>query len=473
MPGPTTPLHCRQTPHRVAVLGIILVSYLMIVLDISIVITALPKIRDSLGFSATGLSWVQSAYTLTFGGLLLLGARAGDILGRRLMFIVGLALFTVASLAIGAAQSAAWLIAARAVQGIGAAVLAPSTLALLSINFAEGQERTRAVGYYGAVAGIGASIGLVLGGILADRLSWRLAFFINLPIGMALMLGARRYLAETVRRPGRFDVAGALSSTAGMGALVFGIIRSAASGWGDAWALGAITIGVALLALFVLIEWRAKQPVMPLRLFANRERNGAYAARALFLGGMMGFWFFTTQFLQGVLGYSAFAAGLAFLPMTVANFATALAVPKFTRRFGNGTVMMAGIGIALLGMLVLSRVSADTPYAIGVMLPMVMIGMGQGYSLSPLTIAGIAGVPAEDAGAASGLVNVAHQLGGSLGLGILTVIFANASSNALNATDVLTHRIAAALTGSAVMLALALTLVIGLIVQPFSRGKPA
>lgn len=213
--------------HRTAVLVIILVSYFMIVLDISIVITALPKIHHSLGFSATGLSWVQNAYTLAFGGLLLLGARAGDILGRRRMFIAGIALFTAGSLAVGLAQSVSWLIGARVSQGIGAAILAPSTLALLSDNFPEGYERTRAVAYYGSVAGVGASIGLVLGGILTDLLSWRVGFFINVPIGIAMMLAAPRYLAETRQHPGRFDLAGTMSSTLGMTALVYGIVRSA------------------------------------------------------------------------------------------------------------------------------------------------------------------------------------------------------------------------------------------------------
>src|SRR5712691_10941232 len=283
---------------RTAVLAIILVSYFMIVLDISIVITGLPKILESLSFSATGLSWVQNAYTLAFGGLLLLGARAGDILGRRRMLIAGLALFTAASLGVGIAQSAAWLIAARALQGVGAAILAPSTLALLTTNFREGPERTRSLAYYAAVAGVGASVGLVLGGIVADWLSWRVGFFINVPIGIALMLGAQRYLGETERRSGEFDVAGALTSTLGVTAVVYGLVRSASTGWSDRVTVAALTAGVVLLALLVLNEWRAKRPIMPLRLFASRERVGAYAARVLYLGAMMGFWFFTTQFLQ-------------------------------------------------------------------------------------------------------------------------------------------------------------------------------
>jgi EmrB/QacA subfamily drug resistance transporter len=448
------------------VLAIILASYLMIVLDISIVITALPKIQADLHFSPTALSWVQTAYTLFFGGLLLLGARAGDILGRRRMFIAGLALFTAASLAITLAQSSGWLLAARAVQGIGAAILAPSTLALLSTNFAEGSERTRAVAYYGAVAGIGASLGLVLGGLLTDWISWRAGFFINVPIGIAMMLAAPRYLAETEPRPGQLDVAGALSSTFGMSALVYGIVRSATAGWSDPITLAALAGGIALLVLLVFNEGRAKQPIMPLRLFASRERSGAYAARILFLGAMMGFWFFLTQYLQRVLGFSPLAAGFAFLPMTVANFAVAVAVPRLTHRFGNAHLLAAGLATTLVGMVWLSRLSADTSYLIGIALPMLLIGAGQGATLSPLTTAGIAGVAPEDAGAASGVVNVAHQLGGSLGLGVLVVVFAAAGSAALDTRATLAHRIAVSLTGGSAMLALALVLVVALIVRP-------
>jgi len=449
-----------------AILAIVLVSYFMIVLDISIVITALPKIKAGLGFSSTGLSWVQNAYTLAFGGLLLLGARAGDMLGRRRMFIAGLALFTGASLAVGSAQSLVWLIAARAIQGIGAAVLAPSTLALLSTNFPEGSQRTRAVAYYGAVAGVGASVGLVLGGILTDLISWRVGFFINLPVGIALMFAAPRHIGESERRAGRFDLTGTLSSTLGMSALVLGIVRSATAGWHDPVTVASLSAGGILLALLVLNEWRAEQPIMPLRLFANRERAGAYAGRILFLGAMMGFWFFMTQFLQGVFGYSPLQAGIAFLPMTMANFAMALAVPRLTHRIGNARLLAVGLTLALFGMFWLSRLSSETPYVMGIALPMVLIGLGQGATLSPLTVSGVAGVSAEDAGAASGLVNVTHQLGGSLGLGILVVVFARAGSGALAARELLARRVASSLAAGTIMLALALAVVVTLIVQP-------
>ena len=443
------------------VLAIVLVSYLMIVLDISIVITALPKIRQTLAFSATGLSWVQNAYTLAFGGLLLLSARAGDILGRRKLFVAGLALFTAASLAIGLAPSAAWLIGARAVQGVGAAILAPSSLALLSINFREGPERTRALAWYAATAGVGASIGLVLGGVLADWLSWRVGFFINVPIGLALMLAARRYVAETATRKGAFDLAGSLTSTIGMTSLVYGIVHAASAGWTDPVTLATLAAGVLLLAAFTAIEAKAQQPIMPLRLFASRERSAAYAARLLFLGSMVGFWFFTTQFLQGVLGYRPATAGLAFLPTTLPNFAAAMLVPVLSKRLGNGRLLAIGLALALAGMAWLSLLSASTPYLTGVALPMVLIGLGQGLSLGPLTVAGVAGVGFEDVGTASGLVNVAHQLGGSLGLAALMAVFTLAGHDAP-----LAHQIAAAFTAGTAMMAGALAIVVVFIVRP-------
>ncbi len=294
-----------------AVLAVIVVSNLMIVIDVSIAITGLPKMRESLYISAAHLSWVHNAYALAFGGLLLLGARAGDILGRRRMFIVGLALFTMASLVIGLAPSAAWLLAARAVQGAGAAVLAPSTLALLSTNFAPGPARTRALSYYTSAIGVGATAGLVLGGLFADLVSWRAGFFINLPIGVALFVAARRYLAETPKAAGKLDVVGAFTSTLGMGSLVYGIVRTAEAGWSDTITVASLAAAAILITGFIVNETRAAQPILPLRLLMNRQRSGAYAARMLFLGGMAGFWFFTTQFLQGVLGYRPLTAGLA------------------------------------------------------------------------------------------------------------------------------------------------------------------
>jgi EmrB/QacA subfamily drug resistance transporter len=442
-------------------LAIILASYLMIVLDVSIVINALPKIHHALGFSSTGLSWVQNAYTLSFGGLLLLGARAGDILGRRRMFVVGIALFTLASLAAGLAQSAAWLLAARSLQGVGAAIAAPSTLALLTASFPEGPERTRAVAYYGAVAGGGGSVGLVLGGVLTDWLSWRWGLFINVPIGIALILAAPRVLPESERRSGHFDLAGAASSTLGMFALVYGIVRAATDGWSDRLTVASLTGGLLLLALFVLNERRARQPITPLHLFRSRERAGAYVARILFVGAMFGQFFFLTQYLQGVLHYSPLEAGVAFLPLTLVMFSMVFVVPRLSARLGSARLLAGGVATALVGMTWLSQLSAGTSYLTGVAIPMVILGVGAGAAFTPLTALGVAGVGAEDAGAASGLVNVAHQLGGSLGLGVLVTVFASATPSAG-----LAHAISTALTAGTGMLALALAVVVVVIRRP-------
>jgi EmrB/QacA subfamily drug resistance transporter len=451
---------------RSRLLAVILGSYLMIVLDVSIVINALPRIHHALGFSPTGLSWVQNAYTLTFGGLLLLGARAGDILGRRRMFVAGIALFSLASLAAGAAQSAAWLLAARGVQGVGAAVAAPSTLALLMTSFPEGRERNRAIAYYAAVASGGASVGLVLGGILTSWLSWRWGLFVNVPVGALLVVAAPRVLHETERRRGHFDLAGAFTSTAGMSAIVYGIVRAGTAGWSDRITVTSFVTGVVLLAAFFFNERRAAQPITPMRLFASRERVGAYVARVLFVGGMFGVFFFLSQYLQSVLGFSPVEAGVAFLPLTLMIFATTHFVPDLVGRFGNTRVLMGGILVALVGMVWLSRIGADTPYVTGVAIPMAILGIGAACAFTPLTTAGVAGVAAEDAGAASGLVNVAHQLGGSLGLGVLVTVFASTQSSGL------APAISASLTVGAGMLALALGVVLFVVRRPRPAVEP-
>jgi EmrB/QacA subfamily drug resistance transporter len=444
------------------VLAIVVVCQLMIVLDASIVITALPKIHRALGFSTTSLSWVQNAYTLTFGGLLLLGARAGDILGRRRVFVAGIGLFTAASLVGGLAQSADWLLIARAVQGVGAAIAAPSTLALLTTSFREGHERARALAFYSAASAAGGSLGLVLGGMLTDWVSWRWGLFINVPIGIAVMVLAPRFLPETERRSGRFDFAGAATSTLGMTALVYGFVRAASNGWGDSQAVTSFVASAALLATFVVNELRAEQPITPLRLFANRERAGAYLARILFVSGMFGMFFFMTQYMQGVLGYSPLQGGLAFLPMTLLIFGLVHFVPRLTMRFGNARVLTVGVALEFVGMAWLSRISAETHYLTGIALPLVILGLGAGLAFGPLTAAGIAGVRPHEAGAASGLVNVAHQLGGSLGLGILVTVFAAASGTATTRTGAaheLANGVATSVTGSAVFLGLALLVV--------------
>jgi EmrB/QacA subfamily drug resistance transporter len=461
----------RASP-KALLLAIVLASYAMIAIDNSIVITGLPTIREGLGFTIAGLSWVQNAYALAFGGLMLLAARAGDMLGRRRVFVGGLAIFSLASLAIGLAATPAWLVGARAIQGVGAAILSPATLALISTGFPEGAERNRALGWYGAVGGITASVGLVVGGILADVVSWRAGFFVNVPIGAVLVWGAYRYVEETPRRMGRFDIAGAILSTLGMVALVYGLVHAAEQSWTH-WATAApLAGGVMLLAAFLWNESRVGQPILPLRLLDSRQRSGANAARVLFLGACMGFFFYTTQYLQGVLGMRPLWAGIAFFPSMLVNFLSALVAPRFTRRYGHGVVAAGALAVAAVGMIWLGQLDAGTPFLTGVALPMLLVGAGMGSSLASLTIAGVSGVAPEDAGSASGLVGVAHQLGGALGLAVLVVVFASASTvGGLEAQAELAHRVGVALSGGAVMLVAALLVTLFCLVPRSSKVR--
>jgi predicted MFS family arabinose efflux permease len=317
--------------------------------------------------------------------------------------------------------------------------------------------------------GAGGSVGLVLGGLLTDLVSWRAAMFINVPVGALLMWLAPRYLAETEPRPSHFDIAGAITSTLGMTAIVYGFVRAAAQGWGDPGTIASFSAGVALLAAFVLNERRASHPITPLRLFASRERVGAYAARMLVVGGMFSMFFFLSQYLQGVREYSPLRAGVAFLPMTLVMFSMVRAVPRLALRMGNVPLLITGISLAATGMLWLSRLGEDTAFFPAIALPLVLMGIGMGAALTPLTAAGIAGVEPEDAGAASGLVNAAHQLGGSLGLSVLVTVFTAGGHAAAHPQGVthagaarfeLAHAVSASLTGSAVLLTLALTIVV-------------
>ena len=459
--------HVPASPNKTAILAIILISYVMIVLDISVVLTGLPKIHQELGFTDAGLAWVQSAYTLTFGGFLLLGARAGDILGRRRMFIVGMAIFTFASIAIGASQSSAWMLSWRAIQGLGSAILAPSTLALLQTNFDEGEERVRAVSLYSAAAGVSATVGLIVGGLLADWLSWRVGFLINLPIGIAMILAARAYIPETGKRPGTFDIPGAVTSTMGMSALVYGFIRSAQSGWDGVTAV-TLTIAVVLLAVSVQIERRARQPILPLRLFADVERSGAYAARVLYLGAMVGFFFFMTLYLQEVAGFRPAVTGLAFIPATMLHVPIAILVPRLIRRFGSNAVLVVGMIIGVVAMGWLSRAGVGSNYWTAVALPMVLIGISQGLTLSPLTSSGVARVCKDDAGAASGAVNVAHQMGSSVGLGILIAVAAIGSAG-FSGAALTAYRVSHAFDAGTAMLVIALLISLMIIVPAVRR----
>ncbi|MFC4585061.1 MFS transporter [Sphaerisporangium corydalis] len=408
------------------VLAVMVTSQLMIALDSTVVTIALPSIRADLGFSATALSWVQNAYMLAFGGLLLLGGRAGDILGRRRVFVAGVSLFTLASLLGGFAVGPWWLLVSRTLQGVGAAVAAPSVLALIATTFSDGQARARALSVYSAVSGAGATVGLLAGGLLTDAASWRWAFFVNIPIGGAVLLLAPRIVPETERHEGRFDLAGALASTAGMTALVYAFISVAENGWGDALTLAAFAAALVALVVFVLVERRARQPIVPLRLFTERNRSSAYLAQFLLAASMFGVFFLLTQYLQEVLRLAPLAAGFAFLPMAAAQFGLVRVVPRLIPRLGAKTLMVTGAVLAAAAMVLLTRLSADSSYFPDVFVPLALLGMGGGMAFLPLNLTILSGVAGADSGAASGLAQTMVWAGGSLGSAVLVTILGTA-----------------------------------------------
>ena len=441
-------------------LAVISLSYLLLVVDLSIAVTALPLIKSSLGFSTASLSWIQNAYTLVFGGLLLLGARIGDIFGRRKMFILGLALFGGASFIVGVSTTAPMMITARVLQGAAAAILAPSTLALLSTSFPLQPARGRALAIYGSITGIGTTLGLVLGGWIAGAFDWRWAFLVNIPLAGILMLAAKGNLEETEAKRGRIDFWGAVLSTFGMFGIVFALIRAAEEGWQDTAVWLCLLGGLALMIAFVQVEKKVVAPLVPLRLFKSAQRTGANLARALFVGSMAAFWFFVSQFLQVAKHMNPLETGLAFLPMTLASFAIAFFVPRLSRKFGDAPFLAGGLATVAIGTLWLSRFTPDGSYLFEVALPMLLVGLGQGASTIRLTSAGIAGVSPEDAGAASGIVSTHVQLGSALGLSVLISLSANAGKGISNAGEAIAHQASLAVFGGGVLCTIALAVVL-------------
>lgn len=454
----------KTEPHRrdpAATLAIILATYFMIVFDNAIIFTGVRHIAEDLNLSVYAMSWVQNAYTLVFGGLLLLGARTGDILGRRTTLIAGLTVFALASLLVGAAQNGAWIIAARALQGLGAALAAPSSLALVTAAVPAGKSRARAVTAYGMMAGLGTSIGFVIGGALTHWVSWRAGFAINAPIGVALIVAARKFLPPTRPVPGRFDTTGAITSTAGMALLAYGIVQCGVSGWTSPLGFGPVVAAVAVLTVFIVNEWRADHPIMPLRLFAGRQRFIAFAVRLLFAGSMIPFFFFASQFLQDTYDWNPLQTGLALVPATFLQFATSMWTTRLTARFDNPTLILVGLTLVTAGTVCATQLTATSTYIVGVLIPMVFIGVGQGLAFGPLTAVGVSGTQPEDAGAASGLVNTAHQLGSTLGIAALTAVSAHAIDTA--------ERVAAAYAAGAAIMAGAMAISV-LLLWPGARN---
>ena len=418
------------TPARPArasnlLLLVICLAQFMVILDVSIVNVALPSIRGALHFSDVGLQWVVNAYTLTFAGFLLLGGRASDLFGRRRIFLLGTALFTLASLACALSVTRNELDAARALQGIGGAVLSPASLAVLTTSFAEGRERNRALGIWGAIGGIGGASGALLGGVLTQTLGWESVFLINVPVGLAVIAAAMRLVPEGRAELGHrnLDLTGALLVTTGFVALVYGIVRTGTLGWGAPGVLLPIAGGLALLSAFVLVEGRvASAPLMPLGIFALRRLRAANVVVLALYGAVFVMWYFVSLFEQQVLGFDAIQTGLGFLPMTLGVALASALAPRAAGAFGARWTLTAGMLLAAAGLALLSGMAPGDGYALAILPGGVLAAAGLGLALVPATIVAVQGVPGRQAGLASGLLNTSRLLGGALGLAVLGTI---------------------------------------------------
>lgn len=412
------------------ILVIILLSYFMILLDNSIIFTGTIKISQNLNLNEVQLSWITNAYALTFGGFLLFGGKAGDIWGRKLIFQIGLIIFGIGSLLVGVSNSGTFIILSRAFQGIGSAFLAPASLALLMDNYT-GNARTKAISYYGATAGIGSSVGLIIGGFFASLLSWRYGFLINVPISIVMLILSQKYLSKSTTKRGKIDYIGTIASLIGMISLVYSID-------GNNYRLISLIIAIISITFFIYQEYKVKYPIMPLSLFKNGERLGGYIGRFLYLGAMISFWFLTPQIMQTELHFTPLMAGFGFFPLTIVNFFVAINVSKLSKHFSNSFILSIGILITLIGMIFITLFSVNLGYWIGIAIPMVLLGIGQGLSFSTLTVAGIAHANDKDSGAASGVVNTAQQIGGSVGLSAVISISSLFTNHIYNIEMVIT-----------------------------------
>ncbi|WP_435283507.1 MFS transporter [Streptomyces koelreuteriae] len=420
-----------EAGHRLGlVLIVIAAAQLMVVLDGTITNIALPSIQTDLDVSASNLAWVVNSYALAFGGLLLLGGRAGDLFGRRRMFRIGIVLFTLASLLGGLAPNEAMLIGARILQGIGAAIAAPTALSLIATNFPEGKPRNRAMGVYAAMSGLGSTIGLLLGGTLTDYLDWRWVFIVNIPIGLLVLLGTR-LMAEGERNTGRLDVPGAITGTGGLIALVYAITRGGEDGWTDTLTLGLFGAAAVLLVLFLILQARTTHPMMPLRLFRDRNRAVAYATM-LFLGsGMFATFYFLTLYMQQILGYSPVKTGFAYLPFSVGMGVAAGMSSKLIARVAPRVIAGPGLLVAAGGMFWFSTLEPGSSYTTHLMPAMFVTALGLGMSFVPMTLGAVSGVRDRDSGIASALLNTAQQVGGALGLAVLSTVSTSAADDKL------------------------------------------
>jgi EmrB/QacA subfamily drug resistance transporter len=463
-----------------AVLALVAVAQFMVVLDATVVNVALPTLQRSLGFSEQSLSWVLNAYTLIFGGFLLLGGRLADGLGRRRLFMSGIALFSAASLVCGLSQSEGMLLVARGLQGLGGAMVSPAALSIILTTFAEGHERNRALAVWGAIAGAGGAVGLLLGGVLVEALSWRWVFFINVPLGAAVLALAPRVVPEsrsgTVARGG-YDVEGAIAITLGTMALVFTLIKADSWGWTSARTLAGFASAALLIAAFVVIERRHENPLVPLRIFSNRSLAASDATMLVVAAGLFGVFFFCTLYFQQVLGYNALKTGVAYLPWTLTTIIVSTLASRLVDRFTPKPVLVGGLVLATAGFLLLSRVSGHGDYASHVLPAMIVLGAGLGMTFVPITISATSGVAPGDSGLASGLLTTTQQVGGSLGLAILSTVSTTRVGNALDAGSTLplalTHGFKGAFIAAAALCALGLVVAMALLPSPARKPRDA
>ena len=419
------------------VLVVACMAQFMVLLDATVVNIALPSVQRALHFSPANLQWVVNGYTLIFGGFLLLGGRAADLLGRKRLFVAGVVLFSVASLINGFAQSSGMLIAGRALQGLGGALVSPAALAIITTTFTDGEERTKALGVWSAIAASGAAVGLLLGGALTDLASWRWVFFVNVPVGIITVAMALRYVAESRVEVERrsFDLLGAVTVTGGLVVLVYAIVKAQTFGWGSPRTIGLGAAALALLAAFVWIEGRSAAPLMRLDIFRIRALAVADSVLLLVASGMFGMFFFASLYVQEILGYSPLRAGLAFLPVTAGIMIGAGLAQQLIKRVGVRNVSLAGIALAAAGMFVLTQVPVHGSYAGNLLVGLLPMSLGMGLVFVPITLLGTSGVREEDAGLASGMFNTSQQVGGSLGLAILSTLAASQTARVLSGTS--------------------------------------
>ena len=414
-------------PRRWIALAVIAISQLMVVLDATIVNIALPSAKAELGISDADQQWVITAYTLAFGGLLLLGGRIADFWGRKRTFLVGMVGFAIASAIGGAAQSGELLFAARALQGAFGALLAPASLALLTVLFTEAKERAKAFAVYGAIAGGGSAVGLILGGVLTEYTSWRWCLLVNIPVALIAIALAIPLVPESkATGDTKYDIPGAVVVTLGLTSLVYGFTKAAEDGWDAAGTLGFIGAGVALLVLFVFIELRTAQPLLPMRIVLDRNRGGAYLTSLLVGAGLFGAFLFLTLYFQIVLGYKPLEAGLASLPVTLGVLIAAAAASQLMPKLGAKPLMIAGSVLAAAAMLLLTRIEVDTSFVAHLLPAQILLGLGLGFTFVPLSSLALVGVPEHDAGAASAVLNATQQVGGSLGTALLNTFYTSA-----------------------------------------------